>query len=228
MSLNHSWNVTPKQAVKIQKRLAAKIIKKGTPGKVQTIAGCDIAYDPQTKRCFAGVLIFSWPDMKIIEQLYVVEKVRFPYVPGLLTFREAPALLKCFRKLSLKPDLIMVDGQGIAHPRRIGVASHLGLILNIPTIGIAKSRLIGAFKSPGSAQGKWNHLYIDKNKQHDVIGAVVRTRSRVKPVFVSIGHKISLQESIKWVLRTTGKFRIPEPTRQADIFVEKIKRKNYD
>ena len=219
MISKHSWNVTPKQAIQIQKKLAPKIIKRGSPQHVQFIAGCDIAYDSKTKRAFAAVLVFSWPKFELAETSVAVQPVRFPYVPGLLSFREVPALLKSIRKLKLKPDLFMVDGQGIAHPRRIGLASHLGLLLGKPTIGAAKSRLIGKFTAPAKKAGSRSPLR-DKN---EIIGSVVRTRSNVRPIFVSVGHLIGLREAVNWTLRTCRGFRIPEPTRQADIFVEKLK-----
>lgn len=222
--IKHSWSVTPKQAVQIQKKLASKIIKRGNPKQARFIAGCDIAYDAKTKRCFAAALVFRWPDLELVETAYAIQPVRFPYVPGLLSFREIPALLAAIKKLKLKPDLLIIDGQGIAHPRRIGLASHLGLWLNVPTIGAAKSRLIGEFKDPGKKAGSQSPLR-DKD---EIIGAVLRTRSNVRPIFISLGHKIGLREAVNWVLETCRGFRIPEPTRQADIFVEKLKnaRKN--
>ncbi len=216
----HRWNVTPKQAIQIQKELAGKIIRKGSPRKVRTIAGCDIAYDPKTGQCFAGVIVFEWPGLAVKEKAISIQAVTFPYVPGLLSFREIPALLAAIRKLKLKPDLFMVDGQGIAHPRRIGLASHLGLWLGCPTIGAAKSRLIGEYKNPGLKTGAFSPLKQGK----ETIGAVLRTRSGVKPIFVSVGHKIGLKSAKQWVMKTAKGFRVPEPTRQADIYVEKMKR----
>lgn len=219
MSFHHSWNVTPRQAIQIQKKLAAKIIRKGNPKRVRFIAGCDVAYDPSSKRCFAGVIVFRWPGLERIEEVKAVRPVQFPYVPGLLTFREAPVLLDCFKKLSVTPDLLMFDGQGIAHPRRFGLASHLGFLLGKPTIGVAKSRLVGSFREPGQNRG--NHSSLQDGRE--IIGAVVRTRTKVRPIFVSVGHKIGLGPAIRWAFKTCRGYRIPEPTRQADIFVERLK-----
>ncbi|MBI4397579.1 MAG: deoxyribonuclease V [Candidatus Omnitrophica bacterium] len=215
----HPWNVSPKKAVEIQKRLAASVVTRGGPKEVRFVAGCDLAYDPRTKKCFAGVIVFHYPSLDRVEQSCVVDKVRFPYIPGLLSFREAPALLRAIGKLSHSPDLFLVDGQGIAHPRRIGIASHLGLWLGRPTIGVAKSVLIGTYKMPAAHQGSWTYLYHCK----EMIGIVLRTRSGVQPVFVSPGHLIGLEAARDWVLRTAKGFRLPEPTRQADQYVEQMK-----
>lgn len=162
----------------------------------------------------AAVVLLTYPDMEIVEKHVYEEPIRMPYVPGLLSFREAPPVLGAFKKLRRQPDLVMVDGQGIAHPRRLGIASHLGLWLNIPTIGCAKSLLTGHYKKDelGEEAGSWVPL-IDK---HEVIGAIVRTRTRVNPMFISLGHLISLETSVRYVLSCSKGYRLPEPTRQAD------------
>jgi deoxyribonuclease V len=159
----------------------------------------------------AAVVVLRYPDFEIVEVATITGLIDFPYVPGLLTFREAPLVLAACEKLRVAPDLFIVDGQGLAHPRRIGLASHLGLCLDIPTIGCAKSRLLGAYEELGDASGSFTDL-LDNN---EVIGAALRTRSGIKPVFVSVGHKISLQEALRWTLACCRGYRIPEPTRLA-------------
>jgi deoxyribonuclease V len=152
------------------------------------------------------------PNLDVVEQVVHREPTRMPYIPGLLSFREIPAALKAFEKLSVMPELVMVDGQGIAHPRRLGVAAHLGLWLDLPTIGIAKSRLYGKYTEVGEQRGDWVPLYAGKER----IGAVLRSRAKVKPVYVSPGHRITLESSLEWVMRCLGRTKLPEPTRLAD------------
>ena len=217
----HSWSVTPKEAVQLQRKMANRIDARGPLARMETVAGADIAYDLQTKKMYATVLVFRLADSQVIETQDVVLATKFPYVPGLLTFREAPALLKAFGKLKTTPDVVMIDGQGIAHPRRIGLASHVGLWLDLPTVGCAKSRLIGTFKEPARKAGSLSAL-MDKDEQ---IGYVVRTRQRIKPLFISVGHKIDLASAVRVVLACVRRYRIPEPTRLADIRVDALKRK---
>jgi deoxyribonuclease V len=161
-------------------------------------------------------------DWSLVEKQEFVCETRFPYVPGLLSFREAPPLLEAFAKLQTQPDAVMIDGQGIAHPRRMGIASHLGLCLDVPTIGCAKSLLIGTFKEPGKRRGAMSRL-MDKG---DVIGRVVRTRQDVKPLFVSVGHMIDLASAVRLVLKCGRGYRIPEPTRQAHLYVNELRRRS--
>ncbi|GCE47450.1 endonuclease V [Thermosporothrix hazakensis] len=210
----HKWNLTPEEAIALQRELAQRVILQDHVGDVRFIAGVDMAIRKETEMARAAIVLLSYPELEIIEKHVHEEPLRMPYVPGLLSFREAPSLLEVFKKLRQRPDLIMADGQGIAHPRRIGIASHLGLWLNIPTIGCAKSLLVGKYNSKelGEEAGSWVPL-IDHG---ETIGAVVRTRSRVKPMFISPGHLVSLETSIRYVLATTKGYRLPEPTRQAD------------
>jgi len=161
----------------------------------------------------AAVVVLSYPDLSLVELSVVTERLEFPYVPGLLSFREAPLLLAACEKLRMNPDIIMVDGQGMAHPRRLGLACHLGLFLNTPTIGCAKSRLCGRCQEPGNAPGDHSEL-VDRE---EVIGAVVRTRAGVKPVYVSVGHKIDLADAVNWVFHCCRGYRLPEPTRLAHL-----------
>lgn len=210
----HEWNLSPEQAIALQKELAKQIILEDRLGEVRYVAGVDMALNKQNEMARAAVVLLSYPDMEIVERHTYEEPVRMPYVPGLLSFREAPAVLGAFHQLRGKADLVMVDGMGIAHPRRIGIASHLGLWLNIPTIGCGKSLFVGKYDEAalGEEAGSWTQL-IYKN---EVIGAMVRTRTHVKPMIISSGHLISLETSIHYVLQCSKGYRLPEPTRQAD------------
>jgi deoxyribonuclease V len=185
------------------------------------IAGTDCAFTADKKKIIGCAVVLEYPQMNIVEIRHAVGKVTFPYIPGLLSFREAPVCLDAVEKLKSRPDLFMIDGQGVAHPRRLGLAAHLGLFFNKPTIGCAKSRLTGTYEMPAATKG--SHCYLCDGDE--VIGAVVRTRSEVKPVFVSVGNKCSLDDAISFVIGCAKRYRIPEPTRLADIEVAKIKAK---
>jgi deoxyribonuclease V len=219
----HSWDYSPKEAVKLQERLSTRIIRKGRLGKVRYVAGADVAFSEDPPLAYAGVIVMTFPDLVIVETQQTVSELIFPYIPGLLSFRESPALLKTFQKVRLKPDLVLIDGQGVAHPRGIGIASHIGLWLDIPTLGCAKSVLFGKYRSPGRNRGSWSPM---TDMQNRIIGAAVRTRDKTNPIYVSIGHKINLLSAIRYALACTRGFRIPEPTRQADAFVARIKREH--
>lgn len=213
----HEWNLTPKQAIALQKELARRLESNDRIEPVQHIAGVDIGFEEDGAITRAAVVLLQWdqtaaPDLTVVEQVVHREPTRMPYIPGLLSFREIPAALGAFEKLSITPELVMVDGQGIAHPRRLGVAAHLGLWLDLPTIGVAKSRLYGKYVEVGEARGDWVPLTAGRH----VIGAVLRSRERVKPVFVSPGHRLSLETSLSWVMRCLGRTKLPEPTRLAD------------
>jgi deoxyribonuclease V len=207
----HSWQLTTGEAMELQKKLAGQVTRIGNTARPRLIAGVDISVNRWAKMGTAAVVVLNFPGLDIVEVKKKTDNIGFPYVPGLLSFREAPLILAACEKLSSEPDIIMVDGQGIAHPRRMGLAAHLGLFLDVPTIGCAKSRLCGSHEEPGDERGDYTELF-DKD---EVIGAVVRTRSRVKPVYVSIGHKIDLAASIKLVLHCCRGYRLPEPTRLA-------------
>jgi deoxyribonuclease V len=176
------------------------------------VAGVDIGFEKQGTITRAAIAVLSFPALELVEHQVIRDKTRFPYVPGFLSFREVPAALKAFKKLQTTPDLLLCDGQGIAHPRRFGLACHMGLWTDLPAIGVAKSRLIGSYQPVGSQKGDWQPL-MDKN---ETIGAVVRTRTNVNPLFVSIGHKVDLKTAIDYTLRCTTKYRLPETTRWAD------------
>src|SRR5579875_3292121 len=211
----HAWVIEPAEAVALQRELAARVIREDRiQGPVRFIAGVDMAINEESEMARAAVVLLSFPGLEIVERHVYEEPVRMPYIPGLLSFREAPCVLGAFRQLRQQPDLVMVDGQGIAHPRRIGIASHLGLWIDLPTIGCGKSILTGHYDKAalGEEAGSWVPLEYQK----EVIGAVVRTRTRVNPMIISIGHRISLETSIRYVLDCCRGYRLPEPTRQAD------------
>jgi deoxyribonuclease V len=209
----HDWEVKVEKALEIQSRLSGHVVKQGDIGMPRFIAGVDVSVNFQNAARAAAVVL-TYPEMEAIEAATVVGRAVFPYIPGLLSFREVPLTLEACKQLKHTPDLIMVDGQGIAHPRRIGLASHLGLFLDIPTIGCAKSLLVGSYRDLVETSGAYSEI-IDKNGE--IIGAALRTKSRVKPLFVSIGHKIDLPSSIYWVLQCVRGFRLPEPTRLAHL-----------
>ncbi len=215
----HNWNLTPKQAIALQKKLAPKV--KFTPVKKfpKLVAGLDCAFSKDGKKIIAAVVVLKLPELKVIETKHTIRKLRFPYIPGLLSFREAPACLSVVKKLKNTPDAFLIDGHGFAHPRRFGIASHLGLFLNKPTIGCAKSLLIGTFETPPAQKGSFTPLK-DKN---ETIGVVLRTATNVKPIFISVGNNCRLSDAIKIALACTAGFRIPEPTRLADHLVSKLK-----
>lgn len=208
----HRWDVTPEEAVAIQRRLAPLVVRDGAPSPVRLVAGADISIGNARTPARAAVVVLRWPDLAPVEQAVVETEVRFPYVPGLLSFREIPALLPAFARLRASADLIVVDGQGIAHPRRLGLAAHLGLLLDVPAIGCAKSRLTGdAEGTLGSERGARAPL----RDRGEVVGTVLRTRGGTNPVYVSTGHRIGLEEATAWVLDLAPRFRLPEPTRLA-------------
>lgn len=215
----HDWNISPAEAIRLQKELSRRTNLSPPPKKPRWVAGLDCALSKDKRFIYAAAVVFSFPDLELLETASAREPLVFPYVPGLLSFREAPVCLKVAAKLKTAPDLWLIDGQGIAHPRRLGLASHLGLFLNTSTIGCAKSRLIGTHDKPKPEKGSFKWLY-DKDEK---IGAVVRTRTNVKPLFISPGHLCSFDDAIKYTLRCTTKYRLPEPTRTAHQTVAKVK-----
>jgi deoxyribonuclease V len=207
------WDVTTAEARDIQTRLASLVVAQGAPEKVRLVAAADISVERFGRRARGAVVVLSYPEMELVEQATVEQEVSFPYVPGLLSFREAPIILRAFAQIRARPDLLLVDGQGLAHPRRFGIACHLGLLLDLPTIGAAKSRLCGEHaelpQDAGSA--------VPLGDGDERIGLVVRTRSNVKPVYVSVGHRIGLEAAAEWVLRCCRGYRIPVPLRLAHL-----------
>lgn len=215
----HSWEVSPREAVEIQLRLRELVSLEELKGEVRIVAGVDVSYSRSSALLYAVVLLLSFPDLHVIEESWSVSKSSFPYIPGLLSFREVPPLLTAFERLNHKPDVVLCDGQGIAHPRGVGLASHLGLFLFLPTIGCAKSRLYGEFQPVENRVGCYSWLKAGDK----IIGAVMRTRQGVRPIFVSPGHKIDLMGSISLVRQTCRGFRLPEPTRQAHLLSNRLR-----
>lgn len=217
----HPWSVTPAEARDIQSRLRSRVITRDRlPGRLDLIAGADVALDLTRRVAIAGVILYRFPGLTELQRVSAERPLTFPYVPGLLSFREIPALLDAFAKLTRAPGVIFYDGHGVAHPRRFGIASHLGVLLDTPTIGCAKSRLIGTHRDPALRAASTAPL----TDGGEVIGTVLRTRAGVKPIYISIGHRISLPRAVELALAVCDGFRIPRPTRQADRFVESAKR----
>jgi len=217
----HPWTVTYRQAALIQHELRKSLIlhPADSPKQIRTIAGADISYSKQTDLFYAAVILMAFPSLERLEERTIIEKAPFPYIPGLLSFREGPALLKIFKGLQHVPDVAIFDGQGIAHPRGIGLASHMGLFLDIPTIGCAKTRLVGQYGKVGESVGDYADLILDNH----VVGAVLRTKKKVKPIFISPGHKIGVRKSSDIVLDCCRGYKLPEPTRQAHLLVNQLR-----
>jgi deoxyribonuclease V len=219
----HSWDVTYQEAVSIQNELRRKVRFGPLKRKVHTVAGADVAYDKKTNRILAAFVVLSFPSLELLDRSVVEGQASFPYIPGLLSFREAPIVAQAYERLSKAPDLLICDGQGVAHPREFGLASHLGLLFGIPTIGCAKSRLCGEHRPVGPRVGNYASLKMDSK----TIGAVLRTRERVKPVYVSVGHMVDLRGAIRMTLRCCAGYRIPEPTRRAHLLVTAARREGF-
>ncbi len=215
----HSWNVSPQEALEIQRQLRARVVAQGEIVTPRLVAGADVAFTRDTAH--ACVVVLTFPSLDLVETVVHRERVAFPYIPGLLSFRETPALAQAFSRVRHEPEVIFIDGQGLAHPRRAGIACHLGVLLDRPTIGCAKSRLFGRHGEPRAARGSVADLC---DEDGDVIGAVVRTRDQVRPVFVSVGHRISLAQAVQLTLACARRARVPEPTRQADLLAARAKR----
>lgn len=218
----HRWDVTPAEAREIQLELRARFEPCDRLPRIRTVAGADVALDLVHRRAIGGVIVYRFPEMVELERASAERPLTFPYVPGLLSFREIPVLLAAFERLCEAPDLIFYDGHGYAHPRRFGIACHLGVLLDRPAIGCAKSRLVGAERTPARTAGAWTPLEDEENGE--TIGAVLRTRTGVKPIYVSQGHCTSLERAIKLTLAVCDGYRIPRPTRDADHFLEAVKR----
>lgn len=207
----HPWNVSIEEAFQIQEELRGRVVLKNRFSEVKTVAGSDVAYSRGGIFLLGAMVVLSYPELKPLDSSLASGKVTFPYLPGLFSFREGPVLLKAFDQLKIKPDLIIFDGHGIAHPRRFGLASHMGLWLDLPSVGCARTPLLKGFTSPGRSKGSFAWVYLEGEK----VGAVLRTRQDVKPVFVSPGHRIDLMTSIHFILSTCRRYRIPEPLRLA-------------
>ncbi len=207
----HPWDVTPAQARDIQEQLRGGVVTVDRLDPVNRVAGVDVGLEDAGRTVRAAVAVLAFPSLRLLGQSIARLPVRFPYVPGLLSFRELPGVLAALDRLDTPPDLLLCDGQGYAHPRRFGLACHLGLLTGIPSIGVGKTRLIGSAAEPGPCKGDWAELRDGDER----IGAVLRTRTGTRPLYVSIGHKISLPTAVRYVLACTTRYRLPETTRQA-------------
>jgi len=219
----HKWNLSPKEAIEEQKKLV-ELLERSSIKKVDLVAGVDLSFPKGDQGC-AVIVVLNFPTLKIVDCVTEVSNISFPYIPGLLAFREGPVFLRAWEKLKIRPDVVMFDGQGIAHPRRIGIAAHMGLFINLPTIGVAKSHLYGTYKQPGKHKGEYEFIY----DESEIIGAVIRTKNNCKPVFVSPGHKCDVQSAIELVLSCCVGYRLPEPTRIAHLISQKqrVKEKGF-
>jgi deoxyribonuclease V len=210
-ALRHSWKLTPSAAVALQHRLRSRVIRLGMPRRIRYVAGVDVGFDRGGSVTRAAVAVLAFPGLELIDHATARLPTRFPYVPGLLSFREIPALLAALEQLEVAPDVILCDGHGLAHPRRFGIASHLGVYGGIPTIGVAKSRLTGEHGMPPQRRGAWVPL----RDAGETIGAVLRSKVYTSPIYVSIGHRFSLPAAVRLVMACTTRFRLPETTRWA-------------
>jgi len=218
----HSWNLTPREAVAIQDSLRDKVKTCPLPKRMQLIAGADVSFDIGSDLVHAAVTVLSFPDLTLVEYCSSTETVTFPYIPGLLAFREGPPIVHAFQKLENTPDVVMFDAHGVSHPRRFGLASHLGVLFDLPSIGVAKKVLVGSFNKMEKERG--NHSTLMDGKEE--IGLVLHTKDSVNPVFISVGHRSDLSGSMGIVLSCATKYRIPEPTRQAGMIVNSLRKGN--
>jgi len=217
----HKWLLSPAQAIAVQRKMASRVVQARRSRECRLVAGLDAAFSTDDELCFAAVVLWDMRAQQMVEQHTAIRPLVFPYIPGLLSFREVPALLAALRKLKQTPNALMCDGQGVAHPRRFGIACHLGVVCDLPAVGCAKSRLIGTHREPLVARGSQMPL-TDKG---ELIGTVLRTQTGVKPVYVSVGHKADLSAAAQMVMDCAVKYRLPEPTRLADQLVAAAKQK---
>jgi deoxyribonuclease V len=211
--------LTPAQAIAYQQELRGQIRIEPLTQPITTIAGADISFNKYSEVVYAGIVVFSYPDLKIIGNATAISRTSFPYIPGLLAFREVPALLEAWDKLTNKPDVMVLDGQGIAHERRLGIATHFGLVTGVPSIGSAKRRLYGKYDEPANIPFAENPMY-DKG---ELIGTAIRSKRNCNPIFVSPGHRVSIEQSVQIIKNCIRGYRIPEPTRQAHLLVNQIR-----
>ncbi|MGH8580614.1 MAG: deoxyribonuclease V [Gammaproteobacteria bacterium] len=209
--LRHPWALTPKQAIALQNELRTCVMACDAFPTIERVAGVDVGFESNGRITRAAVVVLSFPNLAVIEHAIARCETRFPYVPGLLSFREAPAVLEALTKLNSPPNVLLCDGQGLAHPRRFGLACHLGVVTDLPSVGVAKKRLLGDHEAPPEGRGTWTELH----ERDEIIGAVLRTRVDVKPVFVSVGHRISLKSAVLLVMACVTRYRLPETTRLA-------------
>ncbi len=208
----HAWDVTPAEAVVIQNQLRAEVVLADELGPVRTVAGVDAGFEDEGATTRAAIVVLDFPALTVVERVLARRPTTFPYIPGFLSFREIPAVLAALELLQTTPDLLLCDGMGILHPRRFGIASHLGVLTNLPTIGVGKSPFIGAHQPVPDERGAWQPI----RDRGEIIGAALRTRAGTKPLYISPGHRISLETALDYVMRCTPRYRLPETTRQAD------------
>lgn len=207
----HRWDLTPQQAIALQQELRLRVVTQDRFGPIGTVAGVDVGFEQQGRVTRAAVAVLAFPSLQLVASAVARQPTRLPYIPGLLSFREVPAVLEALQGLESLPDMLFCDGQGYAHPRRFGIACHLGLLTDIPSIGIGKRRLIGTHQEVGTDRGERQYLY----HQNEIVGVVLRNRAGVKPVYVSSGHRVGLDTAVQWVEAATTRYRLPEPIRQA-------------
>lgn len=217
--LHTRWDLTPREAMELQARLRDQVEEEDRFGEIRTIAGADLAFNPVTRMAVAGVIVHRLPQLEEIERRFAWRRLEFPYIPGLLSFREIPVLQAAFALLKTEPDLIMIDGHGRAHPRRFGIACHVGVMFDKPAIGCAKSVLVGEFENLGVKAGSTADL-IHKGER---VGVVLRTRDGVQPIYVTVGHRITLESAVAYVKQCVCGTRIPKPTREADRYVRALR-----
>ncbi len=218
--LRSRWDVTPREAMRLQEKLCERVVLEDRFRIIRFVAGADLAFDPKTNLAFAGVIVYRFPELVEVERRVARRKLRFPYVPGLLSFRESPVLLAAFARLETEPDLILIDGHGRAHPRLFGIACHVGVLFDKPTIGCAKSLLVGEHEEPAAWPGSATPLVF----QDKCVGMALRTRENVKPIYVTQGHRVSLESAVRLVGQCLDGLRIPKPTREADHYVRELRR----
>jgi deoxyribonuclease V len=218
--LRTRWDVTPREAARLQQTWRESVETQDRYGPLQYFAGADLAFDPKTNLAFAGLIVYRFPELEEVERRMARRKLRFPYVPGLLSFRESPVLLAAFARLRIEPDVILIDEHGLAHPRCFGIACHLGLLLDRPTIGCGKSILVGEAAEPDARAGSMTPL-VDKGEK---VGVALRTRDDVRPIYVMVGHRVSLESAVCIVTQCLDGFRLSQPTREADHWVRDLRR----
>ncbi|HUX11341.1 MAG TPA: deoxyribonuclease V [Terriglobia bacterium] len=214
------WKLSPREAVRLQERLRERVTLEDGFQSIRYVAGADIAFDPETQVAFAGVIVYRFPELEEVERRMARRKLQFPYVPGLLSFRESPILIAAFARLKTEPDLILIDGHGRAHPRLFGLACHIGVLFDKPAIGCAKSLLVGEAGEPAAKAGSSAPLEFRGER----VGVVLRTRDHTRPIYVTQGHRVSLRTAVKLVRRCLDGYRIPKPTREADRYVRDLRR----
>lgn len=217
--LRTRWKLTPREAMRLQERLRKRVVLEDRFERIRYVAGADIAFDPETEMAFAGVIVYRFPELEEVERRMARRKLQFPYVPGLLSFRESPILIAAFARLKIEPDLLLIDGHGLAHPRLFGIACHIGVLFDKPAIGCGKSLLVGKAAEPAAKAGSSTPLEFHGER----VGTVLRTRDNTRPIFVTQGHRVSLATAVKLVRQCLDGYRIPKPTREADRYVRDLR-----